>query len=278
MKIKNELRNMTLATTIGFLITGCAPGNSSTGTVSSGFKMTAGSAPATVALNQKPSLFNLLINQAMALVPTSIQDSAGSPVVLSSAWTVIKEIEFKSGEFAGAEDSEIEIEFKGPYVVDLLSNMPLVLDTQLIPQKNIQRIKMKLHQTAVLPAGAPAGLLNNSIFVAGTIAGRNFTFQLNDSTTIQIAGPNSFRPSENSQLLVQIQLANIFKQINMSTVVNNEVISASNRHSGGSLCPSIDASASDIYTCMRKGLEKHAKFGKDNDGDNVLTPNDSSVN
>lgn len=277
MNFNKYIKNVSLVATTGLLITGCSPKNSSTAQVSSGFKMTGASSAATVAQNQKPSLFNLLINQAMALVPSSLQDSSGLPITLSQAWTVVKEVEFKSEEVAGAEDNEIEVEFQGPYVVDLLSNTPLVLDTQLIAEKAIKRIKMKLHKTDTLPSGAPAGLLNNSIFVVGTVGANNFTFQLDDSTEIQIAGPSSFQPSENSEILVQIQLANIFKQINMSTVANNEVISASARHSGVNLCNSIDASASDIYTCVRKGLEKHANFGKDNDGDDDLDSNDSSV-
>ena len=86
---------------------------------------------------------------------------------------------------------------------------------------------MKHHKAEALPASAPAGLINNSIYIVGTVGTNNFTFQLDDSTEIQIAGPNSFLPSENSELMVEIQLANIFKQINMSSVINNEVINVS---------------------------------------------------
>ena len=278
MNFNKYIKNIAVATSTTVMIAGCAPANGPTSQVSSGFKMSSSSSSATVALNKKPSWFNLLVQQAVAFIPTSLQDSSGSTIVLSQAWTVVKEIEFKSEEVAGVEDSEIEVEFKGPYVVDLLSNMPLVLDTQLIAQKEIRRIKMKLHKAETLPAGAPAGLVNNSIFMAGTVAGRNFTFQLDDSTEILIAGPTSFQPSENSELMVEIQLANIFKQINMSTVVNNEVISAAARHPGSNLCNLIDPSANDLYTCLRKALEKHAQFGKDSDGDDDLDTNDESVN
>lgn len=277
MKFKNYLKNVSVVTSVGVMMLSCSPKNNATPEVSSSFKMTGASVTATVAMNQKPSWFNLLINQAMALVPSSIQDSSGLTITLSQAWTVVKEVEFKSEETSGSEDSEVEVEFQGPYVVDLLSSAPLTLDTQLIAQKAIKRIKMKLHSIETLPSGAPAGLLNNSIFVQGAVGGNNFTFQMDDSTEIQIAGPNSFQPSESSELLVQVQLANIFKQINMSTVANNEVISSSSRHAGSNLCASIDASAGDIYTCVRKGLEKHANFGQDNDGDDDLDSNDSSV-
>lgn len=278
MNYKNCLKSLTVGLTSASLLVACSPKNSSTTPqVTSGFKMTGSSSAATVAKQSPKGIWDLLINQAYALIPTSIQDSTGLPITLNQAWTVVKEVEFKSEETAGAEDSEIEVEFQGPYIVDLLSSTPMVLDTQQIAEKAIKRIKMKLHKAETLPVSAPAGLINNSIFLSGVVGGNNFTFQLDDSTEIQIGGPNSFQPSQNSELLVEIQLANIFKQINMSTVTNNEVISSASRHSGANLCNSIDPSASDIYTCVRKGLEKHSNFGQDNDGDGDLDSNDSKV-
>lgn len=277
MNFKNLKKSLVVNLSAAVLAVGCQPKQNSTPQVTSGFKMTGSSSAATVASQSPKSILGLLINQAHALIPAALQDSTGLPITLSQAWTVVKEVEFKSEETAGVEDSEIEVEFQGPFVVDLLSSAPMVLDTQLIAAKAIRRIKMKLHKAESLPATAPAGLANNSIFVSGAVGGNNFTFQLDDSTEIQIAGPNSFQPSENSELLVEIQLANIFKQINMSSVTNNEVISSTNRHSGLNLCSSIDPSANDIYTCVRKGLEKHSNFGQDNDGDDDLDSNDSKV-
>ena len=280
MRLNKRLLTV-LAVTVGSSLIGigCASKKDSSATrVSSSFKMTGSGSAATVAAHKRPTLWSLLVNMAHALVPSSIQDSTGATVTLSSAWTVIKEIEFKSEETTGAEDSTSEIEFKGPYFVDLLSNAPVVLDTQSITQRSIKRIKMKLEaaQTS-LPSDAPAGLANNSIYFAGSINGKNFTFQLDDGSEIQIAGPNSFQPSEGSELLVQVQVANIFKQINLSSITNNEVIDHNNRHSGSSLCPQIDSSASDLYTCFRKGLEAQADFGVDKNGDNSLDSSDEHV-
>lgn len=258
---------------------GCAKKDSDTSAqVSSSFKMTGSNSAATVAIHKKPNLWSMLVEVAHALVPSSIVDSTGAAVTLTSAWTVIKEVEFKSEETSGSEDNESEVEFKGPYFVDLLSAAPVALDTQSVTQKSIKRIKMKLEATqATLPSGAPAGLANNSIYFAGSVAGKNFTFQLDDGSEIQIAGPNSFQPVEGSEMLVQIQVANIFKQINLTTIVNNEVIDHNNRHVGSSLCPSIDTSANDLYTCFRKGLEAHADFGVDKDGNDSLDNSDDHV-
>lgn len=278
MKLNNSLKAV-LAASIGASLIGCAAkNNSATTQVTSTFKMTGSGSAATVAMNKKPSLWTAFVNAAYAMVPSVLVDSTGATVNLTSAWTVIKEVEFKSEETAGSEDSQSEVEFKGPYFVNLLSNTPVALDTKAINQKSIKRIKMKLEASqASLPAGAPAGLANNSIYVAGSVGGNNFTFQLDDGTEIQIAGPHSFLPGENSELLVEIQLANIFKQINMSSVTNNEVIDHNHRHAGANLCQSIDASAGDLYTCIRKGLEKHADFGEDRNGDGDLESNEDHV-
>lgn len=259
---------------------GCAPKNQETvPTVQSTFKMTGSSSAATVAhLNQPKSIFDLFISKAMALIPSSVVDATGATVSLSSAWAVVKEVEFKSEEAAGVEDSEIEVEFKGPYYVDLLSNTPIALDTQAIAEKPIRRIKMKLEASgAAAPAGAPSALASNSIYFVGSVGGRNFTVKLDDGSEVQIGGPNAFTPGQNSELMVEIQVANVFKQIDLSTVTNNEVIDHNNRHAGTHLCDQIDASANDLYTCFRKGFEKHADFGQDRDGDDDLETGDDSV-
>lgn len=268
------VKYLPVVTTVALLLSACAEKKSSE--VTAAFKMTGSSSNATVAQNPK-GIWGLLVNVANAFVPSTLVDSTGLTVNLSQAWVVVKEVQFKTQETAGVEDSEIEMEFTGPYVVDLLSSSPLVLDTQKIAEKEIRRIKMKFHKAESLPAGAPAGLVNNSIYFTGTVGGQSFTFQMDDGSEVQIFGPSAFVPSENSEVLVEIQLANILKQINMSTITNGEVISASSRHSGSNLCNSIDPSANDIYTCVRKGLEKHANLGVDKDFDDDLDGADNSV-
>lgn len=262
------------------LAVGCAPKNTTASQVTASFKMTGSSSAATVAQSKRPSIFDILISTAKALVPSSILDSAGSTVTLSSAWVVVKEIEFKSSETAGnsEDDQESEVEFKGPYFVDLLSSAAVTLDTQSITAKSIKRVKMNLEAThATLPAGAPAGLAGNSIYVVGAVGSNAFTFKLDDETELDVAGPNGFVPSANSDILVEVKIADIFKQINLSSVTNNEVISHTSRHAGANLCPAISASANDLYTCFRKGLEMHADAALDDNHDNKIESFESHV-
>lgn len=285
MKTQNLLlKRITLSTAaiaLALSSTACNKSSSTSSSVTSSFSMTASNKAATVAM--KPSLLSLIMPKAMALMPSNMVDSTGLAINLSKSWVVIKEVEFKSEETASAsESSEVEISFKGPYYVDLLSAAPQALDSQLVPAGSFRRIKMKLHKSeGAVPASVPSELSANSITIEGTIgtggAAVNFAYLSDDGTEFQIGGPNAVTLDEGSKVLVEINFADIFKQINMSTVANNETISASNRHSGTHLCDTIDTSANDIYTCIRKGLEKYADAGKDSDGSGEIESDESDV-
>lgn len=279
MRKRNILQSVLATSVLMISGLGCSKNSADTAAqVNASFKMTGSSAAATVANFQKTNWIDLLLPKALALTPSVLADSSGLAVNLSQVFVVIKSIEFESeeSEVAGEVDGD-EVEFQGPYVVDLLTNSPLVLDTQAITSKPIKRIKMQFHKAETLPASAPTLLQNNSILIQGTVGGNNFTYLADDSTEIQIAGPSSFVPSEGSQVLVELQLANMFKQINMSSVTNGATISAGNRIAGANLCPLIDTSAQDLYTCFRKALEKHADAGDDRDGNGDLGETEDNV-
>lgn len=260
-------------------IVGCAQPNSST-PVSTSLVMTGSSQAATVASYkiQNPWL-SFLMPSALALTPPAMTDSTGLNVTLNKAWVVIKEIEFKPNETA--DEAEMagasEIEFQGPYVVDLLSATPSALGTVTIPSGVYRRIKMKLEKDAVLPAEAPAGLSGKSIYFEATVAGHQVTYSAADGTEFQIGGAGGINLSDNADLLVAIKLADLFKMIDLSSVNSNIAISDSNRVPGTNLCPLIDSSAQDLFTCVRKGLEKAGKFGKDDDGDHEIEAGEDEV-
>lgn len=201
-------------------------------------------------------------------------------MTLDNAWVVVKEVEFEEQETAGAEEVDgLEVSFEGPYVVDLLSNAPATLGSGTIPAMQIRRIKMKLHaaEEAILPAGAPTQLANNSIYVSGSVGANAFSYESTDTTEFEIGGPNPLLPTDGAEMLVAINLANVFKQIDLSGLPNGAAISESNRYAGSNLCPLIDASANDVYTCIRNGIRAHAEFGEDSDGDDDLDSSDESV-
>lgn len=77
-------------------------------------------------------------------------------------------------------------------------------------------------------------------------------------------------------MLIVIRMADLFKKINLSSIVAPTDIHAGNRVNVVNPCPLIDASANDLYTCFRKGISTEGNFGKD-DGDKDLDANDETV-
>lgn len=267
---------MGIATALG--LSGCSLKKDSAGAVNTGFKMTGSSSGANVVKNMKPSLMSLLFPRATALTPPVIVDSTGLSINLTSAWIDIEQVEFEQAETRDASEADgTEVEFNGPYAVDLLSTNPLVLDTKPVPDLPYKRIKMKLHKAESSLAGTPSQLVGNSIYLAGTVGGNSFTYQSSDGSEFEIGGANPILPKDGVDLMVSINIANVFKQINLSSLPNGAAISASSPYPGTNLCPSIDPSAADIYSCVRKALEKHGNFGNDDAGNGNLDASTEKV-
>lgn len=259
---------------------GCAKEGTSTGNpvqAEVSFVITGSAQASTVTRNFWQKLVDeLFLPRAIALTPPPLVDSNGSTVVLSTAWISLKEIELKVEESSSGGEEE-EISFSGPYFVDLLSNTPPPIDTQVIAVKPYRRVKMKLHEQGPLPPSAPAGLDGNSIFLEGTIGGVAFSYSSADSTEYEIGGSNSLVPEEALNLLVVIRFSRLFEYIDLSSVSAPTAIDESNRVTVTNPCPLIDSSADDLYTCFRKGMESETNLGKDEDGDNDLDDQDDTV-
>ncbi|WP_413943608.1 DUF4382 domain-containing protein [Bdellovibrio sp. HCB-162] len=266
-----------IAGLVALNIVGCS--QAPTEKVSTSLSMTGSSQAATVAKYkiQHPWM-SLFMPSAVALTPPAMTDSSGRNVTLNKAWVVIKEIEFKPNETEDAAEIDgDEIKFRGPYVVDLLSLNPAPFGTAELPTGVYRRIKMKLEKNATLPAEAPMGLSGNSIYFEATVAGNQITYAADDGTEFKISGAGGINLNDNANLLVTIRLADLFKMIDLSGVSSNITITSSSRQPGVNLCPLIDSSAADLYTCIRKGLEKAGKFGKDDDGDHEIEAGEDEV-
>lgn len=263
---------------IATLLGGCngASEAQKTSLVTTGFSMT-GSGQNAVAQTNFQKTISLLMPSAHALTPPLLIDSSGANVTLDEAWIVIEEIEFEVAETemsAGLDDDDIE--FEGPFFVDLLSNSPVSFGEVKIPMEGLRRVKMKLHESNAIPAGAPLGLSGKSIYFSGTVNGISFNYSADDSTEFEISGPNAITPESTKDLLAVIRTADLIKKIDLSSIIAPTSISSSSRFSVANPCPLIDPSATDLYTCFRKGLSSEADFGKD-DGDMDIDQDDESV-
>lgn len=278
------MKNMNMGLKVivaGFVATGlgCAKSSSSGALVTTSLAITGSSQPATVASykNLHP-LMQLFSPMAIALAPPAMMDSTGRTVMLTQSWIVVKEIEFKLNEVAGSSEvPSSEIKYRGPYVIDLLSSIPASLGSAEVPAGVYRRITMKLEKDAVLPAGSPAELMGKSIFLQGTVAGFQFSYTSQDGTEFKISGPGGVNINDTANLVVGVKVSDLFKKINLSSITSNTVISDANKVSATNACPTVDASAADLYTCFRKGLEQAGKFGKDSNSNGEIEASEDEV-
>ncbi|MGZ3769982.1 MAG: hypothetical protein ACXVCP_15960, partial [Bdellovibrio sp.] len=258
------------------MLAGCnsTSGGTSTGNPLVTFKMTASSQAATVA-SYRPSFmspwWSEILKPAMALPPPALLDSTGLSVTLSDAWVVVGKLEFKATETAEAgEVAGSEVSFEGPFVVNLLSNNPDSFGQARVVSP-LKRIRMELENNASsLPSNAPVELSGKSIFWKGTVNGHIFTFACTQGYQYELSGPNGVALTDNSTLLMSIRIADLFKKINLAGITATTSIDENNKVTATNPCPTIDASAADLYTCFSKGLNAEANLGKDDNGDGEL--------
>jgi hypothetical protein len=275
--MKNSLVSVVTIVGLAAMASSCnqqAASNAST--VTTGFAIT-GSGQNAVVQTDLQKVFSLFIPSAIALPPPVLVDSTGISINLNEGWVVVKKIEFESNEVAGQNEVDGDgVEFEGPFYVDLLSASPSVFPDAQVPGIGLRRVKMQLHKADSIPAAAPAGLNGMSIYFSGSVNGIAFTYSADDSTELEIGGPNPIIPKSSMDMLAVIRTADLFKKINLSSILASTNISKTNRVAFSNPCPSIDASAVDLYTCFRKGLETESNFGND-DGDMDLDSHDETV-
>ena len=258
-------------------LSNCSQNGTDTGNPVIALKINGSSNLATVARSDFwQKVIEFLVPVAVA-GPASISDASSRTIILSELWTTMGEIEFEAE--ATASPSEVdgdEVAFVGPFTTNMLVTTVDPIGTVALNISSLRRIKAKLKQTSVLPSGAPLALLNKSIYISGTVGGVAFTFGTTEESEFQVGGPNAVSPASGSELLLQLQIANLFRRIDMSSIAAPTDISASTPIPTANPCPAIDASAADLYTCFRKGLESESNLGVDN-GDDELDQNDDLV-
>lgn len=194
-----------------------------------------------------------------------------APINLNEAWISVKRVEFKSTQTAAAgEISGDSVSFDSPMAINSIASTVQSFGQARIGA-SLRRLKMQLHNVEVLPFGAPVKLFGKSFFWKGTVGAKNFTFTTTEGYEYELAGPNVVILNENSNVLLSIQIANLFKKINMTNVMDGNAISPGFGVPATNPCPLINASAADIYTCFKDGLKSKANLGEDKNNDGELT-------
>ncbi len=287
MKYLFKIFNLVFISLLTFLlltVAGCSKKaeSTSTGNPLVSFSVTGSAQSATVAMKLK-NIWQFVVLSILTTAnafppPNSLVDAVNNNILLNQMWISIGEIEFKMEEAdSGSEVPEVKNDFTGPYTIDLFDATPVSLQSGTVSTSALRRIKVQLIRTSSLPAGAPAELLNNSVVLSGTVNGNTFSFVTEEETTFEVSGPNAVNLSENASVLLQINSANLIKRIDLSAITTSMIISDSNKVSATNPCPLIDASANDLFTCFRKGLESESKLGKDDNGNFEFEDGEDSV-
>lgn len=228
----------------------------------------------------KEWLKKLIIPESIAALPPTMTDVVGNAVTLDQGWIVIKEIELEETEIPGVDEVDgNQILFNGPYVVDLFSTQPSVIGDISLNMTSIRRIKMKLHRIEALPASAPEGLNQNSLYFHGIVGATHFSLTSTDGSEFSIGGAKALNVHDNMNLLLSIRIIPLINKIDLTPLLSQSsgvIVSDSNPISGSS-CPTIDASSTTIYDCFRKGLEKQGDLGEDTDSSGDIETHEDSV-
>ncbi len=210
--------------------------------------------------------------------PPTMLDLSNGTVSLTEFWLNFSNIEFKFDELATAGEVDgNEVKFLGPYLVNIFSSSPQSLGNGLLSQSSIRRIKYRTRKVLDSVNGNPADMINNSVYLAGNINSKSFVFKTTQELQFETSGPNLVTFKSGDVILLQPQTAEMIRKINLSSIIHGDIITESNRKPFTNPCPTIDASAADLYTCFIKGIQVKTKLGKDN-GDNVFSPGEPTVN
>ncbi len=276
----NKIKLVLFLNLISFLLSGCQKsdnGGTTTGNpVTVNMKITASSQVASPAIVKHFHILpNLFINKVFALAPPALQDSTGRTVTLSDYWMALKTIEIRSTQTSGGGETA-DVKYVGPYAINMLASNPPFFGAILITPP-ILRFKAIFQKLDFAAPGAPVGMTNYAVYFAGQVNGLSFIVRSDEGITYEVSGPNPVSPPDNGVLLLSVKTANLFKRINLAAVTNGINIDPTNRVPAANPCPTINASATDLYTCFKDGLHTQANFGHDRDENDELDNTDSTV-
>ncbi len=209
---------------------------------------------------------------------TAADGSSLGTLVLDIAKLSLKEIKLKRD----SDDSESEYEFKGPFVVDLLTNtMTPNADTIAMEQGVYQDIQLKLHKLEKDDAEGISEddpIVERSIYLKGSYVNGDTTkafelsFEFDEEFSLKdfVPNPKGFTITKGKNpIVIAFNMARWFDFSDED--INEEGVDFSGL-SAGSIILSKDTEETEkkIYETIRDAIKKSARFGKDEDEDGKL--------
>lgn len=225
-------------------------------------------------------------------------EAAGS-ITLTEAWVVIKEIELEhETDDENATDDELEIEFIGPYAVDLLSGttypeLPAVsIDTGLYNDIEIDIEKLEqndLQGMPNLPQGISDKLLNYSLYLDGNYTSEDestyvnipFTLLYRQTDEFELSGTafsNGFVVDDTgiNDIIVAFRLNEWFRFDNDETNgAGTELTDAVRQDANSDYVMYLDdgdgqSNDDSVLDVIRDNIEDSAEYGEDDNDDDSL--------
>jgi hypothetical protein len=176
-----------------FVIIGCSKDNTAEG-----------------GINLTLSAINSQSSSRTAIIP----NRNNAVVVFTDFRISIRDVIFKNDDDATSNFDTDEIQFRGPYQIDLLDNTSALSQTignAFVPDGRYKEMRFKFHKDEDLPAND--NLFDRSIFITGTIDGVPFIFWHDTSENLDLG--------RNTGVLVQDGIVDFTVQFDISQFLNS---------------------------------------------------------
>ena len=160
------------------------------------------------------------INLTFSAVNSSVSKSATSQktmmaeVIFTDFRISIRDVVFKNDDDDNSSLDTDEVQFRGPYQIDLLNNSNALSQTignVFVPDGRYKELRFKFHKDEDLPS--TDNLFDRSIYIEGTIDGSPFVFWHDTSENLDLG--------RSTGVLVQDGIVNFTVQFNISQFLSS---------------------------------------------------------
>ena len=122
-----------------------------------------------------------------AVNPPAASAKSAANAVFTDFRISIRDVVFKNDDDPNSSLDTDEIQFRGPYQIDLLNEgdaLTQTIGTAVVPDGMYKELRFKFHKDEDLPASD--ALFDRSIFIAGTVDGKPFEFWHDTSENLDV--------------------------------------------------------------------------------------------
>jgi hypothetical protein len=158
---------------------------------------------------------------------TAIMTGKNNATVVFTDFKIsIRDVVFKNDDDPNSNLDTDEIQFRGPYQIDLLDNsdaLTQTIGTASVPDGLYKELRFKFHKDEALPM--EDDLFDKSIYIEGTVDGTPFVFWHDTSENLDVGRNTGVQVTDGTVNFTvtfdMSQFLNSFNQIDLSTATDN---------------------------------------------------------